>query len=182
MTTKHAGRREDQRLLTGAGRYSADFNLPGQLYAAFLRADRGHAVIRSIDKSAAEASPGVVAVYIGRDVAEFGLRTVPPMMPFPGRGGQKLLVPDRPLLARDRVRYVGEEVAMVIARSAAEAADAAELVEVDYEELPVVIGFDRRWRRRRRRCTTTFRAMSASISNMAMRRRRMRLLRGPRMW
>src|ERR1700761_7078246 len=142
MDVKHAGRREDKRLITGGGRYSSDFNLPGQLYAAFLRADRGHAAIHGIDKSAAEAAPGVVAVYIGQDVAEFGLATVPPMMPFPGRGGQRILVPARPLLARDRVRYVGEEVAMVIARTAAEATDAAELIEVDYEELPVVIGFD----------------------------------------
>ncbi|HEY1504860.1 MAG TPA: molybdopterin cofactor-binding domain-containing protein, partial [Stellaceae bacterium] len=142
MEEKRTGRREDKRLITGGGRYSSDFNLPGQLYAAFLRADRGHAIIRGIDTAAAAASPGVVAVYIGRDVAEFGFRTVPPMMPFPGRGGKKILVPERPLLARDRVRYVGEEVAMVIARSAAEATDAVELVEVDYEELPVVIGFD----------------------------------------
>jgi carbon-monoxide dehydrogenase large subunit len=142
MEEKHAGRREDKRLITGGGRYSSDFNLPGQLYAAFLRADRGHAAIRSIDKSEAEAAPGVVAVYIGSDVAQFGMKTVPPMMPFPGRGGQKILVPERPLLARDRVRYVGEEVAMVIARTAAEATDAAELIQVDYDELPVVIGFD----------------------------------------
>ena len=143
MTTKQAGRREDQRLLTGGGRYSADFSLPGQLYAAFRRADRAHAAIRSIDKSAAEAAPDVVAVFIGRDVAELGLRTVPPMMPFPGRGGSKILVPERPLLPSDRVRYVGEEVAMVIATSAAAAADAAELVDIDYQDLPVVIGFNK---------------------------------------
>ncbi len=128
--------------LPGHGRYSADFSLPGQLYAAFRRADRAHAAIRSIDKSAAEAAPGVVAVFIGRDVAEFGMKTVSPMMPFPGRGGMKILVPERPLLPSDRVRYVGEEVAMVIARSAAAAADAAELIEVDYQDLLVVIGFD----------------------------------------
>jgi len=143
MTTKHAGRREDQRLLTGGGRYSADLSRPGQLYAAFRRADRGHAAIRSIDKSVAEAAPGVVAVFIGTDVAEFGMKTVPPMMPFPGRGGSKILVPERPLLPSDRVRYVGEEVAMVIATSAAAATDAAELVDIDYEDLPVVIGFDK---------------------------------------
>lgn len=143
MTTKQAGRREDQRLLTGGGRYSADFSLPGQLYAAFRRADRAHAAIRSIDKSAAEAAPDVVAVFIGRDVAELGLRTVPPMMPFPGRGGSKILVPERPLLPSDRVRYVGEEVAMVIATSAAAAADAAELVDIDYQDLAVVIGFNK---------------------------------------
>lgn len=142
MEEKQKGRREDGRLVTGHGRYSSDFNLPGQLYAAFRRADRAHAAIRRIDKSAAEQAPGVVAVYIGRDIADLNLKTVPPMMPFPGRGGSKILVPERPLLARDRVRYVGEEVAIVIAKSAAEAADAAELVDIDYEDLPVVIGFD----------------------------------------
>jgi aerobic carbon-monoxide dehydrogenase large subunit len=142
MTTRNAGRREDLRLLTGQGRYSSDFTVPGQLYAAFRRADRAHAAIRRIDKTRAEAAPGVIAVFIGRDVAEFGFKTVPPMMPFPGRGGAKILVPERPLLPSDRVRYVGEEIAMVIAKSAAEAADAAELIEIDYQDLPAVIGFD----------------------------------------
>jgi len=142
MTAKNLGRREDPRLLTGKGRYSADWNLPGQLYAAFRRADRAHAVIRRIDKSAAEKSPGVVAVMSGGDVTDAPLRTIPPMMPFPGRGGAKILVPDRPLLARDRVRYVGEEVAMVVAATAAQAADAAELIAIDYEDLQPVIGFD----------------------------------------
>ncbi len=142
MATKMAGRREDRRLITGGGRYSADFSLSGQLYAAFTRADHAHAIIRSVNKTEAEKSPGVVAVLVGSDIADLGFKTVPPMMPFPGRGGTKLLVPHRPLLALDRVRYVGEEVAMVIAETAAQAADAAELVEIDYEDQPVVIGFD----------------------------------------
>jgi len=142
MTTKNTGRREDRRLITGGGRYSADWSMPGQLYAAFRRADHAHAAIRRIDKRAAEAAPGVAAVFVGRDVAEAGFRTVPPMMPFPGRGGAKILVPERAVLARDRVRFVGEEIAMVVAKTAAEAADAAELIDVDYEDLPVVIGFD----------------------------------------
>ncbi len=143
MTKKNAGRREDRRLVTGAGRYSSDWSLPGQLHASFRRADHAHAAIRSIDKSAAEKCPGVVAVFIGKDVADAGFRTVPPMMPFPGRGGSKILVPERPVLARDAVRFVGEEIAMVVAETAAQAADAAELIEVDYEDLPVVIGFDK---------------------------------------
>jgi carbon-monoxide dehydrogenase large subunit len=129
--------------VTGKGRYSADFNLPGQLYAAFRRADRAHAAIRRIDKRAAEQSPGVIAVFIGSDLADAGLRGIPPMMPFPGRGGTKILVPERPILARDRVRFVGEEVAMVIAATPAQAADAAELVDIDYEDLPAIIGFDK---------------------------------------
>ena len=143
MTAQRAGRREDQRFITGRGRYTSDWNLPGQLYAAFRRSDRAHAVIRKLDTSAAAASAGVVAVFTGDDIADAGLREIPPMMPFPGRGGTKILVPERPLLARSRVRFVGEAVAMVIANTAADAADAAELIDIDYDDLPVAIGFDK---------------------------------------
>src|SRR3984957_9581469 len=138
MATAFKGRREDQRLVTGAGRYTADWNLPGQLHAVFLRADRAHAVIRSIDKSAAERAPGVVAVLTARDVADAGFRTLPPSAHFPGRGGMKCLVPERPVLATDRIRYSGEEVAIVVAETRNEAADAAELIEIDYQDLPPV--------------------------------------------
>ncbi len=143
MTTKFAGRREDQRFTTGHGRYTADWNLPGQLYAAFRRSDRAHAWIRAIDKAAAEKSPGVIAVMTAKDVAGAGLREMPPMMPFTGRGGAKILVPERPLLADERVRFVGEVVVMVIAGTPHQATDAAELVEIDYEDLPAAIGFDK---------------------------------------
>ena len=143
MTTQIKGRREDHRLLTGRGRYSADWELPGQLFAGFRRADRAHAIIRKIDKSAAQNSPGVVAIYIASDVVGAGLREMSPMMPFTGRGGSKIIVPERPLLARDRVRFVGEVVALVIAGSAAQAADAAELIHIDYEDQPAAIGFDK---------------------------------------
>src|SRR5512146_2454265 len=143
MTAQRAGRREDQRFITGRGRYTSDWNLPGQLYAAFRRSDRAHAAIRKLDTSVAGQSAGVVTVFTGDDIAAAGLREIPPMMPFPGRGGTKILVPERPLLARDRVRFVGEAIAMVIANTAAAAADAAELIDIDYEDLPVAIGFDK---------------------------------------
>jgi aerobic carbon-monoxide dehydrogenase large subunit len=143
MTTKIGGRREDQRLVTGHGRYSADWSLPGQVFAAFRRADHAHAAITRIDKSAAEQSPGVIAVYVGADIASAGLREIPPMMPFSGRGGKKILIPERPLLPTERVRFVGEVVAMVIAATAHQAADAAELIEIDYDDLRVAIGFDK---------------------------------------
>ncbi|MFN3657980.1 MAG: xanthine dehydrogenase family protein molybdopterin-binding subunit [Pseudolabrys sp.] len=136
------GRREDLRLVTGQGRFSNDWNLPGQAHAAFRRADRAHAVIKSIDVSAAAASPGVIAVLTGRDVADAGFATIPPIQPPPGRGGQSILIPQRPLLARDRVRFVGEEIAVVVAETAAAARDAADLVDVEYEDLPVVIGVE----------------------------------------
>jgi carbon-monoxide dehydrogenase large subunit len=135
--TAFTGRREDPRLLKGEGRYTADWNFPNQLYGAFLRSDRAHARIASISTEAARAMPGVVAVFTGPDVAY--LKTTPPQVKYPGRGGVHLKVPERPLLARDRVRYVGEEVAFVVAGSAAQAQDAAEAIAIDYEDLPVVV-------------------------------------------
>jgi carbon-monoxide dehydrogenase large subunit len=142
MSGRFRGRREDMRLLTGCGRYTADHNLPDQLYAAFRRADRAHASIRKIDTSAAQRAPDVVAVLTAKDMADAGLKTLPPFSPPLGRGGTKLLVPERPYLARDRVRFAGEEVALVIAESHATAVDAADLIEIDYDDLPPVIGFD----------------------------------------
>ena len=142
MNERFLGRREDFRLLTGSGRYTTDHNLANQLYTAFRRADRAHARIRAIDKRAAERAPGVVAVFIAPDVADASLKAVPPFPPPDGRNGAKVLAPVRPLLARDRVRFAGEEVALVVADSHAAAVDAAELIEIDYEDLAPVIGFD----------------------------------------
>ncbi|MDE2229795.1 MAG: xanthine dehydrogenase family protein molybdopterin-binding subunit [Alphaproteobacteria bacterium] len=142
MSDRFRGRREDHRLLTGCGRYTADHSLPGQLHAAFRRADRAHALIRTIETRDAAHAPGVVAVLTGQDVADAGFKTLPPIAPPPGRGGTKPIMPERPYLARDRVRFAGEEVALVIAGSHAAAVDAAELIEIDYDDLPPVIGFD----------------------------------------
>jgi carbon-monoxide dehydrogenase large subunit len=142
MAAKFSGRREDLRLVTGAGRYTNDWNLPGQLHAVFCRADRAHAKVRSIDVSEAKRAPGVVAVFTARDIADTSFRTLPPSVHFPGRGGMKLLVPERPLLATDRVRHSGEEVAVVLAKGRAAAQDAADLVVIEYDDLPPVIGFE----------------------------------------
>ena len=133
------GRREDARLVTGAGRYTADWNLPGQLHAHFLRSDRAHAEIASIDTRPALAAPGVVAVLTGEDTALAGFKVAPPLVKFPGRGGAALKVPHRDVLARERVRFVGQEVAMVVATSAAAAQDGAEAIEVEYRDLPPVV-------------------------------------------
>jgi aerobic carbon-monoxide dehydrogenase large subunit len=141
MSGDWKGRREDFRLLTGQGRYAADWNLPGQLYACFLRSDRAHAEIVSIDTRAAGAAPGVVAVLTGADTA--GFRSPVPWLNIPGRGGKKLQVPHRPMLAQDRVRHVGEAVAAVIAESPHAAQDAVELIETEYRDLPAVIGAER---------------------------------------
>lgn len=133
------GRLEDARMLQGRGRYVSDWNLPGQAYGHFLRADRAHARIVSIDTAAARAMPGVVAVYTGEDIAAAGLKGMPAAAPMKGRGGTEQLKPDHPVLAQDRIRYVGEPLAMVVAESAALAQDAAEAIVVDCEDLPAVV-------------------------------------------
>src|ERR1700730_17997260 len=143
MASAFKGRREDARLVTGRGRYSDDWDLPGQLYASFKRSDRAHALIRSLEVKAAERLSGVATVLTGNNIAAAGFRTLAPIAPLTGRDGKKILIPERPLLAQDRVRFAGEEVAVVIAQSLEAARDAAELIEVEYEELPVVIGFEK---------------------------------------
>jgi carbon-monoxide dehydrogenase large subunit len=140
-------RKEDLRLLTGRGRYSDDINLPGQAYAAFVRSPHAHARIRSIDTSAAATMPGVLAVLTGADAAADGLKDIPhnptPSKPpadilLVNRDGSKHGYAPHPALPTDRVRYVGEQVAMVVAETINAAKDAAEAVVVEYEELPSV--------------------------------------------
>jgi aerobic carbon-monoxide dehydrogenase large subunit len=143
MASRFKGRREDERLVTGRGRYSDDWEMPGQLYAAFKRSDRAHARIRAVSATAAERLAGVVAVLTGKDIAAAGFRTLPPIAPLSGRGGTRIIVPERPLLAVDRVRFAGEEVALVVAHSPMAARDAADLIAVEYEDLPAIIGFDK---------------------------------------
>ena len=137
MSGEFKGRREDDRLLTGAGRYTADWNLPGQLYGYFLRSDRAHAEIVSLNAGAALALPGVKTIFTGEDTADF--KTPPPMVTYPGKGGATIKVPHRDVIARKRVRYVGQEIALVVATSAAAAQDAAEAIEVEYRDLPAVV-------------------------------------------
>jgi carbon-monoxide dehydrogenase large subunit len=134
MTEQLKGRLEDERMLTGRGRYISDWNLPGQAYAHFVRSDRAHAEIVSIDKEAALASPGVLAVFTGEDTKE--LKSLPAALPAKGRGGTELINPGRPALAQRRVRFAGDAVAIVVAESAATAQDAAELVSIEYRDLP----------------------------------------------
>ena len=180
ISFKYNGRREDQRFITGLGQYTNDHNLPGQAYACFRRSDRAHAVIKSIDVEAAKSSPGVLAVLTGKDVADAGFGTLPPLQPPPGRGGQSLLWPERPILARDRVRFAGEEIAVVVAETQGQARDAADLIDVEFEDLPVVIGYragDGQGRRAAAR--SIFPAMSVSISNTATRKPRPMHSRAP---
>jgi aerobic carbon-monoxide dehydrogenase large subunit len=129
---------EDPRLLRGQGRFINDVNLPGQAHAVFVRSPHAHARIRSIDVEAAKKSPGVVAVLTGHDVAADGLGMPKANMPRKRPDGKPMFAPQRPPLVTDRVRYVGDPVVMVVADTLAEAKDAAELVEIDYEALPSV--------------------------------------------
>jgi len=141
-------RKEDLRLVTGSGRYSDDVSLPGQAYAFILRSPHAHARIRKIDTAAARAMPGVLAVLTGADVKADGLADVPhtpiPMKPpadvlLKNRDGSDHGYAPQELLPTDRVRYVGQQVVMVVAETIAAAKDAAERVTVDYDVLDPVI-------------------------------------------
>ena len=132
-------RKEDARFLTGRARYVADIDLARQAHAVFIFSSHAHARIRAIDKSAAEQMPGVFAVLTGEDWAADGHGTLDPEVMAEDMGGPKGYRTQRPPLAIDRVRYVGERVAVVVAESELLARNAAELVLVDYEVLPTVV-------------------------------------------
>jgi carbon-monoxide dehydrogenase large subunit len=143
---KPVPRKEDRRLATGQGCYSDDFTLPDQVYASFVRSPHAHARIRRIETADAMKAPGVIAVLTGEDAAAAGLKAIPhPAIPanphelrLENRDGSPIFVAPHPLLPVDRVRLVGEAVAMVVADTHAAARDGAELVVVDYEPLPAV--------------------------------------------
>jgi carbon-monoxide dehydrogenase large subunit len=135
----HGNRVEDRRLVTGAGKYAADWSLPGQLYAAFVRSDRAHAEIVSVKVERAAKHPGVKRVYTGKDALAAGYSKYFVIVNFPGRGGNHIIKPPRPVLAANKVRHVGDALAMVVADSAQAAQDAAELVDVEYRDLPPVV-------------------------------------------
>ncbi len=132
------GRLEDRRLLTGQGRFISDWNFPNQAYAAFLRSDRAHAEIVSVDSTAALKSPGVLTVLTGQDVAQAGYKSIPTNLAVKDRFGEPLKKPSRPVLAQGKVRHVGECVACVVAESPHAALDAAELIAVQYRDLSAV--------------------------------------------
>ncbi len=130
---------EDKRFLIGRGRYVDDINLPRQAYGVCLMSPHPHAMIKAIDTAAARAMPGVVCVLTGADLADDGIGSIPPALMPEHLGGPKGFRTLRPLLAIDRVRHVGERVAFVVADTAAQARDAVEAIEVDYEPLPAVV-------------------------------------------
>ena len=140
-------RKEDARLLTGKGRFTDDFSAEGQAYAAMVRSPYAHARIVRIDTSAAKAMPGVLLVLTGEDCKADALKPIPhsPVpsthfdMKLTARGGKPVFPGRHMLLPADRARYVGEPVAMVVAETRAQAMDAAEAVEVEYEEMPFLV-------------------------------------------
>ena len=133
------GRVEDARLTTGAGKYAADWSFPGQLYAHFVRTDRAHAEILSVDTAKALRQPSVRLVLTGEDAVRAGYVKQMHTLTFTGKNGMQTRAPDRPVLAHGKVHFVGEGLALVVADTAAAAQDAAELVEVRYRDLPPVI-------------------------------------------
>jgi len=131
-------RKEDRRFLTGAGQYTDDVVLPGQTFGYFLRSPHAHARIKGINSAAAKAAPGVLAVYTGEDIAG-KVNGLPCGWLITDVNGQPMKEPPHPVLAQGKVRYVGDHVALVVAETYFQAKDAAELIEVDYEELPAVV-------------------------------------------
>src|SRR6266850_1857284 len=129
-------RTEDPTLLRGEGRYTDDLNEPGQAYAHIVRSPHAHGVLRGVDAEAARKMPGVLAIYTGADLAGYGPHKC--MLDFKQRDGSPMKRPIRRSLASDKVRFVGNPVACVVAETAVAAKDAAEAVELDIEPLPAV--------------------------------------------
>lgn len=131
-------RKEDDTLVRGKGRYTDDFSLPNQAHCWMVRSSHAHGLIKGIDTTTARAMPGVLGVWTGADLASADYKPLTCGMPFKSRDGTPLLQTNRPVLPTDKVRFVGDPIAFVVAETAAQARDAAEAVELDIEPLPAV--------------------------------------------
>ena len=131
-------RKEDDTLVRGKGKYTDDFTLPGQAYCFMVRSSHAHGIIKGIETAAAKAMPGVLGVWTGKDLEAAGYNPFTCGLPLKSRDGSPLLQTNRPALATDKVRFVGDPVAFVVAETLAQARDAAEAVELDIEPLPAV--------------------------------------------
>ena len=131
-------RKEDLRFLSGNGNYTDDINRPGQTYAVMRRADRPHATIKNLDTAAASKAPGVVAIFTGADMAKEEIGGLPCGWQIHNKDGSPMAEPPHPVLALGKVRHVGDPIAVVIAETKQQARDAAELIEIDYQDLPSV--------------------------------------------
>lgn len=132
-------RLEDDRLVTGKGQYSDDITLPGTLHMVLLRSPHAHAKLKAVDTLHAREAKGVVGVFTNKDLEAAGIKPIPCAATMPHKDGTPMVVPPRYALAKDRVFHLGEPVAMVVAETAGEARDAAELIQVDYEEIDPVV-------------------------------------------
>jgi carbon-monoxide dehydrogenase large subunit len=132
-------RKEDYRFLTGAGQYTDDVQMPNQSYAAFVRSPHAHAKIRKISIEKAKQAPGVLGIFTGQDLADAKVGGLPCGWLITDVNGQPMKEPPHPCLAQGKARHVGDQVAVVVAETLAQAKDAADLVEVDYEVLPAVV-------------------------------------------
>lgn len=137
---KSTPRSEDDPLLAGRGRFTDDLKTADHARAAFARSPHGHAKIRGIDTTAAAKMPGVLAILTGADLA---LGTIPPGVLLPGKDGKPMFATQMPVLAADRVRYVGEPIALVVAETLGQALDAVDAVQVDYADLPAASTVER---------------------------------------
>ena len=131
-------RKEDQRFVTGKGHYTDDVNRPGQCHAYFLRSPHAHAKIKSIDKKAAAAMPGVLAVLTGAELAADKVGNLICGWMITSKDGSQMKMAPHPAIAHGKANYVGDPVAVIVAETLAQAKDAAEKVNVDYELLPAL--------------------------------------------
>jgi carbon-monoxide dehydrogenase large subunit len=131
-------RKEDDTLVRGKGKYTDDFSLPNQAHAWMVRSSHAHGIIKAIETSAAKAMPGVLGVWTGADLATANYNPFTCGLPLKNRDGSPLLQTNRFALATDKVRFVGDPIAFVVAETLAQARDAAEAVELDIEPLPAV--------------------------------------------
>ena len=130
---------EDRRFVTGHGRYTDDISLPRMTCATLVRSPHAHALIRNVDVSAARSAPGVVAIFVGKDLEAAEVGGLPCGWQVDFKNGDQMKEPPHPVLAVDKVRHVGDPVAIVIAETRDQARDAADLVAVDYEVLDAVV-------------------------------------------
>src|SRR5512140_1616782 len=131
-------RKEDDTLVRGKGKYTDDFSLPGQAYAWIVRSSHAHGIIRGIDTATARAMPGVLGVWTGKDLAAAGYNPFTCGLPLKNRDGTPLIQTNRLALTSDKVRFVGDPVAFVVAETLAQARDAGEAVVLDIDPLPAV--------------------------------------------
>ena len=132
-------RKEDFRLITGTGQYTDDITLDGQLYGYMLRSPVAHARLLSVDVEEARAAPGVVDIILGSELEADNANQLPCMIPLKNRDGSSRADPGHPVLATEKLCYVGDNIAFVIAESLTQAKDAAELIQIDFDELAAVV-------------------------------------------